>query len=376
MKLTRLEAKRYRSLREVSIDVADLNVFIGPNASGKSAILDALRFLQEGVRARDFNAPLFSRGGILNLAWKGEAARQIDLSVSLEDEGKTYEWSVRLVKGDGYGFHVKEHVKELPIGSPTVELLSAEAGEGSWWSGGEGKRVNLKQAPTSCSLAAAAADASFPAREVAEFVARWGFYDPHPFLLRGGWPVLDLGRFDPYGRNFGDTLYRLNISSPETLERVRSATESIAGLPSAIEFYSFEGHYYFSQQEPGLEHPVYQRDASSGTLRMLALMTALLGEPETNLIGIEEPENYIHPTALSSFVEHMLEARERVQLMVTTHSPLLLDLLDEPSTVSVVQRSEQGTAVLREENPDGVRRALEESGFGLGEFHETKGFGS
>ena len=187
---------------------------------------------------------------------------------------------------------------------------------------------------------------------------------------------MDLGRFDPYGRNFGDTLYRLSISSPETLERVRSATESIAGLPSTIEFWPFEGHYYFSQQEPGLKYPVYQRDASSGTLRMLALMTALLGEPETNLVGIEEPENYVHPTALSAFVEYMLEAREQAQLMVTTHSPLLLDFLDEPSTVSIVRRSEQGTTVMREENPDGVRRALEESGFGLGEFHETKGFGS
>lgn len=64
MKLTRLEAKRYRSLREVSIDVADLNVFIGPNASGKSTILDTLRFLQEGIWARDFNSPVFSRAGV------------------------------------------------------------------------------------------------------------------------------------------------------------------------------------------------------------------------------------------------------------------------------------------------------------------------
>ena len=376
MKLTRLEAKRYRSLREVSVDVADLNVFIGANASGKSAILDALRFLQEGVRLRDFNAPLLARGGILHLAWKGEAARQIDLLVSLEDEGKTYEWSVRLVKRDGYGFHVEEHVKELPVGHPPVELLSAEAGEGWWWSGEEGKRVNLKQAPTSCSLAAAAADASFPARAVAEFVARWGFYDPNPFLLRRDWASLDSVRFDPYGRNFGETLYRLSVSSPETLEKVRLATEAIVGLPSVIEPRESEESFYFAQREPGLEYTVHQMGVSSGTLRMLALMTALLGEPETNLMGIEEPENYVHPTALSAFVGYVLEARERVQLMVTTHSPLLLDFLDEPSTVSVVRRSEQGTAVLREENPDGVRRALEESGFGLGEYHETKGFGS
>jgi predicted ATPase len=207
-------------------------------------------------------------------------------------------------------------------------------------------------------------------------VARWGFYDPNPFLLRRDWASLDSGRFDPYGRNFGETLYRLSVSSPETLERVRSATEAIIGLPSAIKPRESEDSFYFVQSEPGLGYTVHQMGVSSGTLRMLALMTSLLGEPETNLIGVEEPENYVHPTALSAFVEHMLEARERVQLMVTTHSPLLLDFLDEPSTVSVVRRGEQGTTVMREENPDGVRRALEESGFGLGEYHETKGFGS
>ena len=106
---------------------------------------------------------------------------------------------------------------------------------------------------------------------------------------------------------------------------------------------------------------------SSGTLRMLALMTALHGEPSANLVGIEEPENYVHPSALSSFVEYLLEKREQVQMMITTHSPLLLDFLGDPAAVSVVRRSDNGdTTVARETNPDGVRRALEASGFGLG----------
>ena len=63
--------------------------------------------------------------------------------------------------------------------------------------------------------------------------------------------------------------------------------------------------------------------------------------------------------------------------MVTTHSPLLLDFLNEPAAVRVVQRlGDGGTSVSKRENLDGVRRALEESGFGLGEFYETKGFGA
>jgi hypothetical protein len=116
---------------------------------------------------------------------------------------------------------------------------------------------------------------------------------------------------------------------------------------------------------------------SSGTLRILALTTALLTEPRSNLIGIEEPENYVHPTALRDFAQHLLQAKDRVQFVVTTHSPLLLDFLDDPAAVRVVQRGpDNATTVLAREDPDGIRRALDESGFGLGEYYETRGFGA
>ena len=375
MRLLDLKAKKYRSLRDESIELIDLNLFIGANASGKSTILDALRFLHEGIQARDFRAPVFARGGIVHLAWKGAVADQIELVVRLEDEDRIFEWLVRLVR-DGYEFCVEEYIYELPDQSPPKLLLEANRGQGWWWSGERGERVALKQVQTTCALAAAAADASFPARDVAEFVGRWGFFDPNPFLLRRDWAGLDSGGFDPYGRNLGETLYALQRSSPEVLEKIVSATRAVVGLPSKIEPRESEHRFYFVQSEPGLQYPVHQMGVSSGTLRMLALMTALLAEPETNLVGIEEPENYIHPTALSSFVEHLLDARERVQFMVTTHSPLLLDYLNEPEVVRVVQRRDpEGTTVMSEKNSEGVRKALVASGFSLGEFYETKGFG-
>src|SRR5947208_16163986 len=103
MKLQSLEARRYRSLREETIRLSDLNLFIGTNASGKSTILDALRFLHEGVQTRDFKEPVSTRGGIIHVAWKGEEARQIDLSVRVTETDRTFEWSVRLIR-DGYDF--------------------------------------------------------------------------------------------------------------------------------------------------------------------------------------------------------------------------------------------------------------------------------
>ena len=378
MKLKSLKVIRYRSLREEEIYLTDLNLFIGANASGKSTILDVLRFLHEGFQARDFRGPVFSRGGIVHLAWKGEEANQIELTTRLEEDGKEFEWLVRLTRV-GYEFSVQEHVDEVPSSTPPVRLLDSDKGEGWWWSGEKGDRVALGQERTTCALAAASADSSFPARSVADFVSRWGFFDPNPFLLRRGWAGLDSPRFDPYGRNLADVLFALKESSPDIFEKIVSATQSVLGLPLAIELREprdSDDRMHFVQHEPGLVFSVHQIGASSGTLRMLALLTALFGESGSNMIGIEEPENHVHPTALASFAEYLIKARENVQILVTTHSPFLLDILDEPEAVCVVTRREgQGTRVTREGDADAVRKALEASGFGLGEFYETKGFG-
>ena len=171
--------------------------------AGPRTVLDALRFLHAGVQARDLRNPVFSRGGIINLCWKGEIANYAELVVEIQ--GSTYQWSLRLVR-DGYEFHVEESVNRLRPQEPPVQLLDARKGEGWWWSGERGERVVLKHGATMCALAAAAADASFPARHVADFVERWGFFDPNPFLLRRDWTGLDSGRFDPtveiWGRPF------------------------------------------------------------------------------------------------------------------------------------------------------------------------------
>ncbi len=376
MKLSTLTIKNYRSIRDATVELGDLAVFIGANATGKSAILDALRFLSEAVRARDFRGPMFSRGGMLNLAWKGQEAGQIELTVTFEDGDRRYEWNVRLARQQS-DFYAAERVYEIFTEQPRTELLNVENGWGSLWSSGKGEQVNFLQGETVCALSAAtAADSSFPGRQIAEFVSRWEFFDPNPFLLRRDWNLPDASGFDSYGRNFGETLYNLRTTKPEVFERVVQAAQSIIGLPDKIEPRESDGRFYFVQHEPGLQFTVNQMGVSSGTLRVLALMTALYGHPETKLIGIEEPENYLHPLALFNFAQHIEAVRDRLQMLVTTHSPPLLDYLDDPAVVNVVKRDEAlGTVVLPEKNPKGVRKALERSGFGLGQYHETRGFG-
>ncbi|MCI0642303.1 MAG: AAA family ATPase [Gemmataceae bacterium] len=381
MKLLSLKALRYRSLREETIPLTNLSLFIGSNASGKSTILDALRFLHEGVQKRDFKPPVFSRGGILNLAWKGEEAHYVQLQIELKENGIGYEWVVDLNRREPNGFSVRENVYQASATGKT-QLLTADNGNG-WWRSGD-KQVPLSLAPTACALAAATADASFAARGVAEFVSRWGFFDPNPYLLRHSTDEWDSSSLDSYGRNLAARLLVLQQTSPKAFQQIVSATQSVLGLPTRIELRQTVvtgtaggDEVYFVQHEPGLKYPVHQVGASSGTLRILALMTALFGETGSNLIGIEEPENHVHPTALAAFADYLLKARDRVQILVTTHSPLLLDFLNEPIAVCVVRHTDvDGTRVARESNAEAVRQALEASGFALGEFYETKGFGS
>ncbi len=373
MKLRVLRTDRYRSLRDVEIEFGDLNLFIGANASGKSTILDALRFLSEGVRNHDFGPPVKQRGGIAHIAWKGADAGPVGLTVGMQGGNSRYEWSLRLV-GSAERFYVEEQVKLVQDGAPPAELLRAERGRG-WWRSGQQGSVTLEQPPTACVLAAAAADASFPARDMARFVGRWGFFDPNPFLLRRDWQGIGADGLDSHGRNLAETLHALD---KDTLNRVIGATRAIVGLPERIERRKSEdeGRFYFAQSEPGLRHKVHQMSVSSGTLRVLALATALVADPEAKLIGIEEPENNMHPATLLALAEQIQCIRDRVQVAVTTHSSLLLGYLDDPGAVRVVRRDgTRGTRVVSD-NPAAVRRALQESGFNLGEYYETTGFGS
>jgi predicted ATPase len=192
--------------------------------------------------------------------------------------------------------------------------------------------------------------------------------------------VSDADRLDTFGRNLAARLYALQKGpdGDEALNRIVTATRRVLGVPEqlVLRVSDIDGRVYFVQSEAGLSYNVHQVGASSGTLRILAMMTALLGEADASLVGVEEPENHVHPSALRAFAAYLRDASEREQILVTTHSPLLLDCLPKPEEVAVVRRTLDGTTIEREQHPEAVDAALDASGFGLGEFYETKGFGA
>ena len=91
---------------------------------------------------------------------------------------------------------------------------------------------------------------------------------------------------------------------------------------------------------------------SDGTLRVAGLLTALLQSPSVPVVGIEEPELTVHPGALPMLYDYLKQASTVSQVIVTTHSPIMLDLVDhEKDVVFVVNRRDGKTDVRRVDDP-------------------------
>lgn len=80
---------------------------------------------------------------------------------------------------------------------------------------------------------------------------------------------------------------------------------------------------------------------SDGTMQLAALLTLLYEPAATGLLGIEEPENELHPQLLAYMAEELIAATETRQLLVATHSPALLNAL-EPEQVWILHRGPDG----------------------------------
>jgi predicted ATPase len=101
-------------------------------------------------------------------------------------------------------------------------------------------------------------------------------------------------------------------------------------------------------REDGLSAPVPATRLSDGTLRFLALLAILLSPESATLICIEEPELGLHPDAMALLAELLVEASTKTQLIVTTHSDILVsELTEEAESVLVCDYGQEGTELHR-----------------------------
>ena len=99
-----------------------------------------------------------------------------------------------------------------------------------------------------------------------------------------------------------------------------------------------DGRLLLQIKDAPFDRPILARFASDGTLKLLAYLMVLYDPNPPQLIGIEEPENHLHPRLLPELAEESREASARTQLMVTTHSPFFVNEL-RPEELWVLYRN-------------------------------------
>jgi predicted ATPase len=128
-----------------------------------------------------------------------------------------------------------------------------------------------------------------------------------------------------------------------------------------------DGRLLLQIKDAPFEQPILAKFASDGTLKILSYLTLLYDPEPPQLIGVEEPENYLHPRLLNGLVEECREASASSQLMITTHSPYFVNGL-RAEEVWVLYRDEQGfTVCKRTSEMQGINEFLQ-AGAKLGQL--------
>ena len=104
----------------------------------------------------------------------------------------------------------------------------------------------------------------------------------------------------------------------------------------------------FYLHESGFTTPIPATRLSDGTIRFVALLATLLSPSPPPLVCIEEPELGLHPDAVALLADLLIEASDRMQLVVTTHSDVLVSALNtQPEAVIACERPGAGTQLRR-----------------------------
>jgi predicted ATPase len=163
-------------------------------------------------------------------------------------------------------------------------------------------------------------------------------------------------RLSQTGENLPNVIQYLKEQHTQRLEEVLKILSSrVPRLERVDADIMADGRLLLQLKDSPFEKPILAKYASDGTLKMLAYLTVLYDPTPPPLIGIEEPENFLHPRLLPVLAEECRSAAERTQLMVTSHSPFFVNSL-YPEELRVLYRDIDGyTRARRACDMPGVR---------------------
>src|ERR1039458_7672699 len=355
---------------EVALPLKNLNVLIGPNGSGKSNFLEMLALLK--AAPKNLSAPVNEMGGLREWLWKGEGSQhkaKLDVLLSAWS-GKTKDKKdfrhLLYIAEKGGRFEV---VGERILAQSPHHSVPGAVSSVDWYrfQGGnavvkEGRSIPRKMGranlhPEESILSQIKDPERYPALTVLQekyadirLFRNWSF-GPHAALRR---EQSAQGRNDflaDGGENLALVFSKIRMRAKrELLEALRELYDGITDFDVIVE-------------NGGRQIPATR--LSDGTLRYLCLLAILLHPEPPGLIAIEEPELGLHPDVLPFLGKLLVQASTRTQLVVTTHSRMLVDALgDEPEAVVVCEKV------------DGRSRFTRQSGEPLKEWLEKYSLGT
>jgi predicted ATPase len=342
--LRKVVIRGYKSLGSVAVELKPLTILVGRNGSGKSNFLDALRFIADSLQV-SLDHAVKSRGGISEIRTRGPR-RSFSIGLELDlpfEKAASYELTiVDISSGDPTGYYaVRDEVAR--IYSSSGELLAHY----DFIDGRLEKSSIRNMAPPPKDRLYVVTAAGYPEfRAVYDALVSMGFYDFNPESMKSLQPPDsgDLLRSD--GSNIASVLDRMSKKQPQIVERIAQYLEVIVPGLVGVERVPWGPveTLRFKQLAQGSSTPeeFFSWSMSDGTLRVLGSLVAGFQFAERGvpglLVGIEEPENSLHPAATAALADALLEASSFTQILITSHSADLVDHedIEAGSLLSVV----------------------------------------
>ena len=333
-----------------------LNVLIGPNASGKSNLIEALSLLQ--AAPWDLQEPIRTGGGVDEWMWKG----------SSKAFSGTLEVTVRRLSGQN---RLKYRLEIAGLGGRFFlfdEAIEDEGSESFYYRFDRGQpvlnlhgsiqRLNREGLDPDQSILSQRRDPdSYPELtylgnrfRTIRFYRGWETGRQSPMRLPQS-PDLPQDFLQEDGSNLGLVLSDLLNRPPEkaqVLERMQDFYPRVNDVHLAVT----SGTVQIFFHEQGLLEPIPATRLSDGSLRYLCLLAVLCHPSPPPVVCIEEPELGLHPDIIPEVAKLLVEASSRTQLFVTTHSDVLVDALTETPEAVVVCEKVDGATQLRRLDPE------------------------
>jgi len=369
--LRTLKLKRFRSLPAEAVEFDNPTFLVGQNGSGKSNFADAFAFLAEAM-ASPLQAVLARRGGFRSVGNRrsvyGQPSNLGLAVVLLRPDEQTVEarYGFELRPLGEYGFEV---LREQCIVRRTDRTCSwfDRTGEDSEW---RSNVDSLDPVLESNALALPLVGGDTRFQSVLRFLSRMQTCRIEPATLREMQDQDEGVRLQPDGRNAASVLREIKSGAPDDWRTILELLESI--VPRTVDVqpkrHGSKLTLEFAQDWDQTGHMSFEAfNMSDGTLRVLGLLAAVFQRPPPSLLIIEEPEATIHPGALGPVLDVLRHAGRSMQVVVTTHSPDILDAdWIEDRHIRIAQW-EAGRTGIRSVSPM-VRQALNKHLMGAGEL--------